>query len=714
MPENQSQQQTAPNRATSIERLMRPKSIVIVGMSAKPGTVGHQVLRNLLKNDFAGTIRLVGRSGGEIEGIPILTSMDKLEEGIDLAVLTLPAAGVGDALQSCILRKVGVAAVFASGFAELGEKGSAEQERLRDMVRDAGLAVVGPNCLGYTSYRDGFLIGFVNVLKIDRLPNDTRGAVAIVGQSGSVQSHLAGSLISRSVPVSFSISTGNQMDLGFGDFIDYLLDDPATNVVAIYAENIGDPQGFVCAARRARTLGKSIVLLHPGRSEKAQQAARSHTGALAGNYAVMQLKLEQEGVVVAESMDEYLDLCELLSMYPHGAVGGLGIATFSGAFCGVAQDYCEALGVDLPALDATTVATLKEKLPAYATPANPLDLGTAPLFQNELVQIGAEALLKDPSVGAVVVSLPPSSPANGMSFLKHLLEARKVTDKPLALCVLYDAQPLPEDYMKLVRESRMLLSRSSDRTIRALARIMAREARLRGLTPLEHAKTEGVPPLAKGAHPEWLGKQVLSAVGINVPRGRLARTADDARAIADEIGYPVVLKAQAAALEHKTEAGGVLLNLDSDDALARGWQQIVASLDRAMPQLELDGMLVEQMSQKGLELMVGARRDPQWGTVILVGLGGIMVEALQDVRLLPPDASADTIATELDRLRAAKLLHGFRDLLPRDVPAVVALIQAVGRLMTNHQDIVEIDINPVMVHAAGHGVTALDALVVTS
>jgi len=700
-------------RAEAVARLMNPRSIAIVGMSSKPGTVAHQVLRNLLVNDFAGRIQLVGRSGGQIEGHDILTDLHAIEEGTDVAVLTLPAAGVEDALEACIARRVGIAVVFASGFAELGADARAAQDRLRDRVRAAGLPVIGPNCLGYTNYTQGLNIGFVTVLKVPRTPSGTRGAVAIVGQSGSVQSHLAGSLLARGVDVSYSISTGNQMDLGFGDFIQHLLHDEATSVVAVYAEHIEQAEPFLEAAREARRVGKAIVMLHPGRSEKAQAATRSHTGALASNHAVMRAVAEAEGVLVVDTLDEFLDLSELLARYPQGGVqgGGLGLATLSGAFCGIAQDFCDALDIPMPPLSPATVEKLRASLPAYATPNNPLDLGTQPVFQHELMYAGVEGLLSEPGIGGVVVSMPPSSAANGMGFLQNILRAKAEVDKPLIVSVLYDSQPLPEPFLALAREHKLVLSRSSDRSLRAMARLLQRSRAAAQGQPAPGA-LPALPASASGTLPEWQGKQLLASAGIATPAGELARDLDSARAVAARIGYPVALKAQAAALAHKTEAGGVLLNLADEAALVQGWERLHANVRRASPGLQLDGVLVEKMAAKGVELVVGARRDPQWGSTLLVGLGGVLVEALRDVRLLTPGLSEAQILGELQRLRAARVLQGFRDLPALDLGAAVSAIRAVDRLMAAHPSIVEIDVNPLMLHAQGQGATALDALIV--
>jgi acyl-CoA synthetase (NDP forming) len=290
----------------------------------------------------------------------------------------------------------------------------------------------------------------------------------------------------------------------------------------------------------------------------------------------------------------------------------------------------------------------------------------------------------------------------------------KGSSKPVVMSMLGDRQPLPPEFVTIAREHRIILSRSAERSMRAFAHVVAYgKSFAKRREAAKPAPFTGLPPLGKGTQPEWLGKQVLAAAGIKIPAGGLARTADEAAQMASRFGYPVAMKAQAAALAHKTEAGGVVLNLGDEAAVRRAWQTLTDNINRAQPGLKLDGVLVEKMAAKGLELMIGAKRDPQWGPVVVVGLGGIWVEALGDVRLLPPDLTEAEIVEELSKLRTAKLLHGFRGSPAVDVAAVAKTAALIGRLMLTAPEIMEIDVNPLFAHPRGEGVTAVDALIVT-
>jgi acyl-CoA synthetase (NDP forming) len=694
---------------------MRPRSVAIIGMSAKPGSAGRVVLELLGNNKFSGPVHLVGRSTDDIGGRRVLASTDELPQDVDLAVLTLPAAAVREAVEGCVRRKVKAAVIFASGFAEVGADGTSEQDRIGEIARAGGLALVGPNCLGYMNFVDGFAAVFVSPQPTPRLPDGTKGAVAIVAQSGGLGSHLQGGLDARGVPVSCWISTGNEAGLGLADFIQYLLDDPVTQVITLYAEDIRRPQEFIEIAGEALRRGKPIVMMHPGRGAKAKEAARSHTGALTGDYAVMRTLVEHAGVVVVDNLDELMDVTELLARFPRPSKGDLGILTFSGAFCGIAHDFCEDIGVRLPSLSPDIQAYLTPVLPSFLPPKNPLDLGTETIRRPELLQICAEALLRDPAVGGVAISIPATSPRHSVIYIDGIVAASKTSTKPVALAILGDASPLSPEFTTIARKNNVVMSRSSDRTLRAMGKVIGygnRNSELaeRKVTPLGSVS---IPELGQGAQPEWLGKKVLAALGIRVPAGELARNAEAAVGIADRIGYPVAMKAQAARLAHKTEAGGVVLGVADSDAVRRTWVALHANVERVQPGLKLDGVLVEAMSPRGLELVVGARRDPRWGPVLMVGLGGIWVEALGDVRLMAPDLTEDEIVEELGKLKTAKLLHGFRNSPAVDVKAVAAAAASLGRLMRARPDITEVDVNPLMVHADGDGATALDALIVT-
>ena len=687
----------------AVARFLRPKSVAIVGMSSRAGSAGQVILQCLKVNNFKGDIHLVGRSDEPIDGRPVLKSPDELPEGVDLAVFTLPAAGVKDAVEACARRKVGSAMAFAAGFAEVGD--SATQEAVTKTARAAGLALVGPNCLGVTNNVDGMML---HMLYAREALRGVENGVAFVGQSGGLLGHFQRATDGRNIPLSYVISTGNEAGLETTDFVEFLVEDPSTRVIAIYCEEIRRPQQLLAAIRRARAAGKPVVAMLAGRSAKARKSAQSHTGALIGDWATMQTQIEDAGAAVVSAMDELMDLVELLQRFPEPPTKGPGIFTASGAYVGLTNDFAEEVGLELPELDPATLETVKKGLPSYGNYGNPLDVTAG--FTPSMLPAVVKALTDDPNVGMLFISFPISTGIPVKAFNQGMAG----TSKPKAMVALGDTWQLGPDVIEAVKESPAVFSRSSDRMMRAIAlytKYGRSLARKRVAVPAEPIK--GLPKLGNGTQPEWLGKKVLAAAGIRVPDGDLARNADEAAAVAKRIGYPVVLKAQAAALSHKTEAGGVMLNLADEAALRAAWATMMASVKRAAPDVALDGALVEKMSPKGIELMVGAKRDPGWGTVLLLGLGGIWVEALGDVQLLPGTADENQIREAFGSLRSAKLLAGVRGAAPSDVDAVIKVVLAIGRIMQTMPEVTEIDVNPLMVHGKGQGVTALDALIVT-
>jgi len=690
----------------AVVKFLRPRSVAIVGISSRAGSAGQNILQSLKLNKFQGDIHLVGRSEEPIDGRPVLKSPEELPEGVDLAVFTLPAAGVRDAIAACVKRKVGSAMIFAAGFAEVGEQEM--QDEIAKTARDGGLAIVGPNCLGVTNNVDGIMLHMLFAREALRFGADSKPGLALVGQSGGMLGHFQRAADGRGTPMSYVISTGNEIGLESTDFIEFLADDPATSVLVVYTEQVRRPREFLAAIRRCRAAGKPVVLMFPERSTKSKEAAQSHTGALVGDYATMRTLVEDAGAIVATTMDEMMDLAEILVRYPKPPVKGPGILTASGAFVGLSNDMAEELGFEFPAVEPATLKIFEDTLPPYGNYGNPLD-ATAGFTPTSLPGV-VKALIDDPNIGMLFISFPINTGLVVQNFNKGM----EGSDKPKVMVALGDSWPLAPDVMEAVKQSPAVFGRSSDRMMRAIATYL-RYGRLlaRARTAAKPEPIKGLPKLGKGAQPEWLGKKVLAAAGIKVPSGELARTVDDAAAVAKRTGYPVVLKAQAAALSHKTEAGGVMLNLADEAALRAAWDTMMKSVKRAAPDVTLDGALVEKMSPKGIELVVGAKRDAGWGTVLLLGLGGIWVEALGDVQLLPGSAGEDEVREALGKLRSAKLLAGVRGAAPADTDAVVKIVMAIGRLIQTVPEVIEVDVNPLMVHAKGQGVTALDALIVT-
>ncbi|MBO0757069.1 MAG: CoA-binding protein, partial [Bradyrhizobiaceae bacterium] len=423
----------------AVARFLRPRSIAIIGISTRAGSAGQIILECLKVNNFAGEIHLVGRTDESIDGRLVLKSSDELPDGVDLAVFTLPAAAVPQAMAACARRKVGSALVFAAGFAEVGDY--ATQDAVTATARAEGLAIVGPNCLGVTNNVDGLML---HMLYAREALRGVKDGVAFVGQSGGLLGHFQRATDGRGVPLSYVISTGNEAGLETTDFLEFLVDDRSTRVIALYCEQIRRPQQFLAAVSRARAAGKPVVLMLAGRSAKARKAAQSHTGALIGNYTTMRTQAEDAGAVVVSTMDEFMDLVEILQRFPTPPTKGPAILTASGAYVALTNDFAEEIGLDLPELDPVTLKRISETLPAYGNYGNPLD--TTAGFVPSMLPDVTKALIDDPNVGMLFISFPINTAIPARAFNKGMAHS----PKPKVMVALGDTWQLGADVSEAV------------------------------------------------------------------------------------------------------------------------------------------------------------------------------------------------------------------------------------------------------------------------
>jgi len=698
--------------AASLDRLLRPRSVVIVGASDKPGALGASVLSNLTRNGFAGDIHLINPKRAEIGGRPCLPSVDALPEGVDAAVLAIPRVAVLETVQALAARKVGAAVIFSAGFAEGGEDGLAEQRAIGRIAAETGMVVEGPNCLGMTNFIDRVPLTFVET---DARSLGDRAGIGIVSQSGAMACVLGTTLASRDLGLSFSISTGNEAASGVEDYVDYLLDDASTQVIAMIVEQFRKPRRFLDAARRARALGKTIVLLHPGKSSAARESAATHTGAMAGDYQLMRVKVERAGVIFAETLEELGDIAEIALRCPTIPAGGVAVLGESGAFKALTLDLCEALDLDLPKVDDSNAPALRAALPDFVGVSNPLDLTAQGLVDPDLYYRTLAALFDDDRFGSIVAGIIQTDPVTVGIKLPPILRAvgELRPAKPVIFAGLDEGADVAQDYIDQLRAFGIPYFPSTERAMRALKRLNdhARRDFSEGDTsPLAAAAL----PDQGGVIPEYRAKAILARFGIPFPQGAFCTSVEQATSAAETIGYPVALKAQSADLSHKSDAGGVVLNLRDADELRAGWARLYANVAAHDPALTLDGALLEGMGERGVELIIGAKGDPDWGPVILAGFGGVTAEILQDVRLFTPDLPVDAIVRELHQLKQAVLLRGFRGSPALDVEAVAQIIATLGRVLLAEPSIREIDLNPVIVYPEGKGAVALDALMLTA
>ncbi|MBB3360459.1 MULTISPECIES: acetate--CoA ligase family protein [unclassified Novosphingobium] len=692
----------------AIARFLRPQSVAVVGASDKPGALGATLLSNLDRNGYAGAIYPVNPKRSEIGGRPCYASVDALPEGVDVAVLAIPRVGVLDAVRSLAARKAGGVVIFSAGFAEGGEEGLAEQREIARLAAEAGMVVEGPNCLGLVNYVDRIPLTFVET---DAVPPAGRRAVGIVSQSGAMAAVLGTMLLARECGVSYSVSTGNEAASGVEDYVDWLVDDPDTHAIAMIVEQFRKPQRFLAAARRARAAGKPVVLLHPGKSSAARESAATHTGAMAGDYKLMRAMVARAGVIFAETLEELGDIAEIAALCPIAPSGKAAVLGESGAFKALTLDLAEELGLELAALHDEDSPELRAALPPFVPVSNPLDITAQGLSEPAIYTRTLDALLADDRVGTVLAGIIQAEAITCAIKFPAILAAveGKTLSKPLIFAGLDEGAQVPAERVAALRAAGVPWFPTTERALRAITRLTHWSARDLTTTDAPALPVAGLADVS-GVIPEYKAKQLLGPAGVAFPKGQFAATPDDAVAAADAMGYPVAMKAQAAALGHKSDAGGVILNLADGDAVRAAWTRMFANVAAYDAAITLDGVLIEAMGKRGVEMIVGAKNDPEWGPVVLAGFGGVTAEILQDVRLLTADLTQEAVEAELMQLKSAALLAGYRGSPALDVPALAALIVKVGQVLRAEPSIREIDLNPVILHPMGEGVVALDAL----
>jgi acyl-CoA synthetase (NDP forming) len=687
-----------------LESLLRPTSVAIVGASDKVGSFGASVLSNLLGSGYSGTIQLVNPKRNQIDGRPCLSSVKALPEGIDCAVLAIPKEGVLEAVRGCAERGVKAVIIFAAGFSETGEIGRLDQEELVRIASESGMIIEGPNCLGMVNAIEGTALTFVTTPKLE-----FKGltGVGIISQSGAMAAVLGVAFRHHALDLTFSISTGNEAVTGVEDYVEFLIEDTHTSVIALLVEQFRQPGRFMHSVARARERGKHIVLLHPGFSSAARASAATHTGAIAGDYEVMRTKVVSVGVILVETVEELVDVTQLLLRCPRVPSGGTAVLTESGAFKALTLDLCDRISLPLPTLASSTCATLRSILPEFIHPSNPLDITAQGLVDPDLYTRILPPLLSDGNSGSVVITIILTDEATGKLKLPPILRAISSLDwkKPIIFAGLDEGAWIDPAFVAQLRDNRVPFFPTAERAFRAIARL-SRQSQ----TDRVPQSTSIATPLPKGVLTEIQSKRILATAGLPVPEGEIATTIDQGVAIADRIGYPVAIKAQSSKLLHKTEVGAVVLNLRNRNEFLEGWDRLQNNVTRNCPDLKQSDVLVERMALPGVELIIGARNDPGWGPVLVIGLGGIFAEALRDTRLLVPDSSNEEIVRELLQLRGAPLLQGFRGGHRIDLVKLAHLIRRLGDFVLQHPEVSEIDLNPVMVYP--NDAVILDALIV--
>jgi Acyl-CoA synthetase (NDP forming) len=686
-----------------LDRFFRPESVAVIGASDTEGRPNTGITRQLIgwAERVGARLHPVHPTRRTVFGLPCLPSVADLPEQVDLAVLL-----VGDPLpviEELAEAKVKFAVAFASGFAETGTEGAAEQARLATAVRRSGLRLLGPN---------------TNLNAFENFRDDLDGpAIALITQSGH-QGRPVFAMQQLGVRLSHWAPTGNEADLETSDFISYFSERPEVGAIACYVEGLKDGRSFLLAADRAARRGVPVVAVKVGRTETGARTAASHTGKLTGADTVVDAAMRQFGVIRVDGLDELQDTAALLARARAPRVDGVVVYSISGGTGAHFADLASAAGLDLPVLSDAKQAELHTWIPDYLNVANPVDNGGHPVGDWRGRKI-IDAILADPSVGVLICPITGPFPPMSDKLAQDLVDAAEQTDK--LVCVVWGSPVGTEAAYRetLLGSSRVATFRTFANCITAV-RAHLDHARFTAAyrSPFDEAPRTPSPSFRKAQAlmrpgqqlSEHAAKQLLRAYGIRVPREQLVTSAAAAVRAASQVGYPVVMKASGAQIAHKTELGLVKIGLTSASQVRDAYRELT---DIARYEdISLDGVLVCQMVERGVEMVVGVTHDQLFGPTVTVGLGGVLVEVLRDAAVRVPPFGDDQARAMLSELRGRALLDGVRGAPPVDVDALVEVVVRVQRMALELGDeISELDINPLMVLPRGQGAVALDALV---
>ncbi|MGY2488978.1 acetate--CoA ligase family protein [Cupriavidus sp. CP313] len=696
----------------TLSALFEPESVAIIGASDDSTRIGGRPLRYLLDAGFAGGIYPVNPNREQVQGIPAYPDIRAVPVQVDLAIIALPADQVLSVLPSCAEQGVKAAIIFSAGFAETDEAGASLQADMLAMAWRLGLRVLGPNCLGAFNAHTGFMGTFTQALKHGFL---APGGVAIASQSGACGGHLAYLCRQRGIGVGYWITTGNEADIGLPECITWLAQHPTVRVIVAYAEAIRDGESFVKALKLARSHGKAVVVLKVGRSAAGARAAASHTGALAGEDAVYDAVFRQYGVYRAGSVEELLDIAYVCAHGVYPADRSLGIVTVSGGVGVQMADAAAEYGLETPLLPPDAQASIKAMIP-FAGVTNPIDVTAQAANDKSLLGRCLEVVMTEGSFGAVVlfVTSAPADPDFAQRLLVVLGEMRQ--RHPGRLVVL--SFVAPQAVVRAFEAAGYLVFEDSNRAVRAIGALaaFARSFRRGATSPVDApASADRTYALSRGdieGLNEQGAKALLAAAGIPVLDEVLAASAEAAGEAAARIGCPVALKVVSPDITHKTEVGGVVLDIPTPELAVAAARDMLARVRGQLPAARVDGVLVSPMRRGGIETLCGVFRDPVFGPVLMFGLGGVHVEVLKDVamRLVPLDR--DEARSMVQELRGKAIFNGVRGAPPADVEALVGVLVCLSAFADSQRDVVgEVDINPLLLMPQGQGAIALDALV---
>lgn len=698
---------------TKLDGIFYPESVAVVGASTRRGTVGNDIFRNLLMNEFNGSVYPINPKSSHILGVHCYPSLADVPGPVDLAVVIVPAVAVMDVVDQAVKKQVKGLVIISAGFKETGGKGAELEAQLSEKVRAAGIPLIGPNCLG--------VINTDPVIKMNaafgrKMP--AAGNLAFLSQSGALCTSVLDYAEARHIGFSKFVSFGNKADVDEIDLLGYLANDEKTSVIAMYLESITDGRRFIeTAGNIFWETGKPMICLKSGRSPEGAKAVSSHTGSLAGSDSVYDALLMQSGVQRVDTISELFDMAALYTTQPLPRGNRVAIITNAGGPGIMATDAAVRHGLKLAEISEATQDKLKTSLPVTASLHNPIDvIGDA---RSDRYKAAVRNVLADENVDMGVVILTPQSMTDIEETAAVVPESIAGINKPV-VCAFMGAKDVAPG-VRILESAGVPNYQFPEEAVKSLA-AASRLVSLQEIPRREMAKLDNInadkagkliAELLDGNNERYLTqaecRPILECYSFPLLKGGISHSADEAAKIVASLGKPAAMKIMSADVIHKFDAGGVILNVKGEKAGREAYEQIVKNVLEAVPGAEIEGILIEEMAPKGVEVILGASRDPRFGSLIMFGLGGTMVEVLKDVsfRLAPMwRISAERMVRQI---KSFAVLDGFRGTPVRDIDSIVDTLLRLSALTCNHPEIVELDINPLIVHAKGEGCSVADS-----
>lgn len=693
-----------------LTKLLKPQSVAIVGASEKSG-FGGDTCRNIMQNqDNLNRLYFVNPTKDTVFDRKCYKSLAEIEDDIDLAIICTAQKTVVGLLHEAKAKGIDAAVVYASGFSEMGnDEGRQNEKELIEAAKELDMAVMGPNCGGYINFSDNiFSFAFIGDYK------GKKGKIGFISQSGQFCIDM---MKSAEMKYSYAISAGNSGVVQVEDYLNYLIEDESTKVVAMYLEGVKNPEKFEACLRKAANKKKPIVVLKAGRSPKGQATAASHTGSMAGSDKTYDAIFNKFGVIRVDDMQDLRSTASLMATLrtmPEKAT--FSAMCLSGGETAVSADTGYLYGIEYPDFAPETLAHLSELLPSFATPRNPLDMTAALAYNSEIFAEGITTVMSDPSIGMGLLGFTISdkiTTSNEVMFEGIKKAYQNVPNKPLALLSFMEASRNTDLVNRFLAEGIPVLptTKYAFSALKHLSDFISYTADQRQLKLAVPAPKAG--NKERVALSEYESKKLLSEYGVPVNLGSIATSKEEALTYAREIGFPLVMKIESNDILHKSDVGGVKLNLKSNEEVLAAFDAIMESVKAKAPNAKINGILMQKMLDQGTEMIIGVNNDPQFGPMILVGMGGVFVEVFKDVSLYPAPLNKAEAYEMLHSLKSFKLLNGYRGGKPADIESLTDMMVKISEFACANKDTLkELDINPLFVYPEGEGVAIADALVV--